>query len=394
MKIYEIATGYTSIPATISAATEIVIEQLATAMISNGKDVEIIDIRDKNRKDTNLKIDEVAVPSFLTSTDTSLGIIHKLKRVIYSISLAGKLKKILKKTNDKVVFHFHNQYNMFFFLKLTGKKEREKCIMAYTNHSGIWSLEWEEVEPTLKKRYFQEWECQQNADILYILNDDTKANVINHLGVDENKIVRINNGVNTDVYRPLSLQEKEAIKADYGVTGKKIILQVGSVYDNKGQDRAIKYLTQLMKEDPDLMYLYAGGIVDEEYHNRIKKYVADNGLDAQVKYLGMLSPGEELNRVYNMADATISLSKYEAFSLVVVESYSAGVPMLIDESNKSVFSIGAVLYNKDNFESKVKDIIFGDKENYQQLSDSVRNIATNNYSWAAIAKNYTDSWEK
>ncbi|MDD6603919.1 MAG: glycosyltransferase family 4 protein [Eubacteriales bacterium] len=394
MKIYEIATGYTSIPATISAATEIVIEQLTTAMISNGKDVEIIDIRDKNRKDTNLKIDEVAVPSFLTSTDTSLGIIHKLKRVIYSISLAGKLKKILKKTNDKVVFHFHNQYNMFFFLKLTGKKEREKCIMAYTNHSGIWSLEWEEVEPTLKKRYFQEWECQQNADILYILNDDTKANVINHLGVDENKIVRINNGVNTDVYRPLSLQEKEAIKADYGVTGKKIILQVGSVYDNKGQDRAIKYLTQLMKEDPDLMYLYAGGIVDEEYHNRIKKYVADNGLDAQVKYLGMLSPGEELNRVYNMADATISLSKYEAFSLVVVESYSAGVPMLIDESNKSVFSIGAVLYNKDNFESKVKDIIFGDKENYQQLSDSVRSIATNNYSWAAIAKNYTDSWEK
>lgn len=394
MKIYEIATGYTSIPATISAATEIVIEQLTTAMISNGKDVEIIDIRDKNRKDTNLKIDEVAVPSFLTSTDTSLGIIHKLKRVIYSISLAGKLKKILKKTNDKVVFHFHNQYNMFFFLKLTGKKEREKCIMAYTNHSGIWSLEWEEVEPTLKKRYFQEWECQQNADILYILNDDTKANVINHLGVDENKIVRINNGVNTDVYRPLSLQEKEAIKADYGVTGKKIILQVGSVYDNKGQDRAIKYLTQLMKEDPDLMYLYAGGIVDEEYHNSIKKYVADNGLDAQVKYLGMLSPGEELNRVYNMADATISLSKYEAFSLVVVESYSAGVPMLIDESNKSVFSIGAVLYNKDNFESKVKDIIFGDKENYQQLSDSVRNIATNNYSWAAIAKNYTDSWEK
>lgn len=394
MKIYEIATGYTSIPATISAATEIVIEQLTTAMISNGKDVEIIDIRDKNRKDTNLKIDEVAVPSFLTSTDTSLGIIHKLKRVIYSISLAGKLKKILKKTNDKVVFHFHNQYNMFFFLKLTGKKEREKCIMAYTNHSGIWSLEWEEVEPTLKKRYFQEWECQQNADILYILNDDTKANVINHLGVDENKIVRINNGVNTDVYRPLSLQEKEAIKADYGVTGKKIILQVGSVYDNKGQDRAIKYLTQLMKEDPDLMYLYAGGIVDEEYHNRIKKYVADNGLDAQVKYLGMLSPGEELNRVYNMADATISLSKYEAFSLVVVESYSAGVPMLIDESNKSVFSIGAVLYNKDNFESKVKDTIFGDKENYQQLSDSVRNIATNNYSWAAIAKNYTDSWEK
>ena len=394
MKIYEIATGYTSIPATISAATEIVIEQLTTAMISNGKDVEIIDIRDKNRKDTNLKIDEVAVPSFLTSTDTSLGIIHKLKRVIYSISLAGKLKKILKKTNDKVVFHFHNQYNMFFFLKLTGKKEREKCIMAYTNHSGIWSLEWDEVEPTLKKRYVQEWECQQNADILYILNDDTKANVINHLGVDENKIVRINNGVNTDVYRPLSLQEKEAIKADYGVTGKKIILQVGSVYDNKGQDRAIKYLTQLMKEDPDLMYLYAGGIVDEEYHNRIKKYVADNGLDTQVKYLGMLAPGEELNRVYNMADATISLSKYEAFSLVVVESYSAGVPMLIDESNKSVFSIGAVLYNKDNFESKVKDIIFGDKENYQQLSDSVRNIATNNYSWAAIAKNYTDSWEK
>lgn len=394
MKIYEIGTGYTSIPATISAATEIVIEQLTIAMTKNGEDVEIIDIQDKNRKKSDLKITEVKVPSFLTSTDTSLGIVHKLKRVIYSVSLAQKLKKTLRKSEDKVVLHFHNQYNMFFFLKLTTPRLREKCIMAYTNHSGIWSLDWNEVESTLKSRYFQEWECMKNADILYLLNDDSMNNIVNHVGVDENKIVRINNGVNTDVYRPLSPEEIDNIKSEYGLSGKKIILQVGSIYDNKGQDRALKYLTPLLKEDSDLMYVYAGGVVDEEYHNSIKQYVADNGLDNQVKYLGMLSPGYELNRVYNMAEATIFPSLYEAFGLVVVEAYSAGVPTLIDESNTSAFSTGAVLYNENNIDSLIKNTILGDKKNYAELQASVRAIATDNYSWQIVAKNYTDKWKK
>ena len=153
MKIYEIGTGYTSIPAKISAATELIVEELTKSMIKKKIDVNIIDMKDENRTPNNLPIIEIKMPKKFIGTDVKLGILHKMKRVIYSLNLSKKLKKILKyetDNNEKVVLHFHNQYNLYFFLHLTSKKIRKKCIIAYTNHSGIWSLNLDEVKSTIK----------------------------------------------------------------------------------------------------------------------------------------------------------------------------------------------------------------------------------------------------
>ncbi|MCI6253470.1 glycosyltransferase family 4 protein [Eubacterium coprostanoligenes] len=389
MKIYEIGTGYTSIPAKISAATEIIIEQLTYAMIENGEDVTIIDIEDKNRKSNSLPITEIKVPLFSDKTDTSLGIIHKIKRVLYSIAVVKKLKNILKNSKEKIFLHFHNQYNMFFFLKLTSAKEREKCICAYTNHSGIWTLDWNESKDIINKRYFQEAECMKKADYLFVLNNKTKENAINHLGVNKDKIFLISHGVNTDIYKPLSVEEIEKTKSEMNLSNKKIILQIGSVNENKGQKRALQMLLPLLKERQDLVYAYAGGIVDENYQNEILEFAKVNKIENQVKYFGMIAPGEELNRIYNIAEATIVPSKFESFCLVVIESFSAGVPVLLDENSSFSFSESALLYTADNFEQVIKDNILDNKEQQIKLKKEVRENALNNYNWNAIAKQYT-----
>lgn len=389
MKIYEIGTGYTSIPAKISAATEIIIEQLTYAMIKNGEDVTVIDIEDKNRKSNSLPITEIKVPLFSDKTDTSLGIVHKIKRVLYSIAVAKKLKNILKNSKEKIFLHFHNQYNMFFFLKLTSAKEREKCICAYTNHSGIWTLDWNESKDIINKRYFQEAECMKKADYLFVLNNKTKENAINHLGVNKDKIFLISHGVNTVIYKPLSVEEIEKTKLEMNLSNKKIILQIGSVNENKGQKRALQMLLPLLKERQDLVYAYAGGIVDENYQNEILKFAKVNKIENQVKYIGMIAPGKELNRIYNIAEATIVPSKFESFCLVVIESFSAGVPVLLDENSSFSFSESALLYTADNFEQVIKDNILDNKEQQIKLKKEVRENALNNYNWNAIAKQYT-----
>ncbi len=394
MKIYEIGTGYTSIPAKISAATEIIVEQLTLSMMKQGKDVEIIDVCDKNRKENSLPISEVKVPSILMNTDLQLGIVHKLKRVVYSVSLAMKLKKILKNTNEKVVFHFHNQYNMFFFTKLVNEKLREKCITAYTNHTGVWRMPWKEIENTIRERYFQEAECMKKADKVFVLNEETKNNIITHLGVKEENICVINNGVNTDAYTPLTKEEKETVKEKRGFSDKKIIMQVGSVYENKGQARSVELLSDLMKEDENLVYLYAGGIVDEEYKNLVDETAKKLGVENQVRYLGMISPGEELNEFYNMADATIFPSNYEAFGLVVVEAFSAGVPVLVNEKGTFAFSDGCVFYNEENFTETIKENIYSDENKYKELCVLARKTAVENYGWDKISSDYINFWNK
>lgn len=392
MKIYEIGTGYTPIPAQMAAATEIVVEELSKAFLAQNTQVEIIDISTKSRKENNLPIREVCVPALFTGTDVQLGIMHKLKRVTYSLALACELKKLLKKTTEKVVLHFHNQYNLFFFLKLVPERLRSRSLVAYTNHSGIWRLEWSEIEETIRTRYFQEAECMRRADLVFLLNEETKQNVMTHIGVDEKKIVLIDNGVNTEVYHPMSEVQKQKAKEKWSMTGKTVVLQVGSVYENKGQLRALEYLLPMLKESENMLYAYAGGVVDEAYHEKVIAFAKENGVDDRVRYLGMLSPGGELNELYNAAELTIFPSRYEAFGLVAIESLAAGVPVMIDEQSPLDFGCGSIKYNASDVLSSV--YILEDEKEYMQFRSMARDGAVAKYSWNKIADDYLSAFRK
>ncbi len=341
MKIYEIGTGYTPIPAQMGAATEIVVEELTRAFIKNGQNAEIIDIEAKNRPAIELPIREVKVP-FFSGTDVSLGIMHKLKRVFYSVSLARTLKKILRSSDEKVMLHFHNQYNLFFFLKLTPKKLREKATIGYTVHSYIWGTEWEKIEETVKKKYFQEIFCVKNADAIFVLNDITTDHFVNRLGVDAKKIHKVINGVNVERYSKLNADAVEAAKKELGLEGKKIIFQVGSVCPRKNQLGSVEMLKEYLQKDPDVVYMYAGGVIDEPYSQAIKDFAASNNISEQVVYAGELSPGEVLNRYYNMASCSVFTSTLESFGLVIIEAISSGTPVVI--GSNLMFELGSGYY--------------------------------------------------
>lgn len=390
MKIYEIGTGYTPIPARVAAATESVVEELTKACMAMKQPVEIIDISAKDREVNNLPIIQAYVPSFFTGSDVSLGIVHKLKRVAYSVSLAFKLKSILKNENERTVLHFHNQYNLFFFTKLVPHKLRSKTVIAYTNHNGMWSLPWEKVSCTLNKRYFQEIISMKNADLVFVLNEATKVNIVDNLNIDSNKITVIKNGVNTDVYCPLDKTETDSFLKKYNLESKKVILQVGSVYENKGQARVVEKLAESLKNNPDLIYAYVGGIVSDDYFEKVKETAASLGVSDSVVYLGTASPGKEMNQLYNIASATIFASEYEGFPLVCIESLSAGVPVILCSELATELGEGSV-FARDNIEVVIKEKIFTDSE---ILRASARKNAEENYSWNSIANDYIKVFNK
>ena len=393
MKVFEIGTGYTPIPATMGAATEIVVEELTKSMLKEGVDVSIIDIKSKNRLQNSLPIIEVPVPERFTGTDVQLGLMHKLKRVVYSIDLAFKLKKILKQEKDKVILHFHNQYNMFFFLKLTSRNQRKKCFLAYTNHSYIWHGKWEEIEETINKRYFQEVYSMKNADMIYVLNEHTIDTLVKYIGIDKERITLIDNGVNTEIYKPLPTNEMESFWKEKGLKGKRVFLQIGSVCDRKNQLGAIQLLLPLLKEDIDSFFVYAGGIISEEYQEQIKKFANKMGISEQVVYMGELKPGKDLNKYYNLADAMVFPSKSEGFSLVIIEAMSAGVPVIINESLQFKLSNECLQFsNEMDFLETIKENIL-DEKRQKELSIKVRETVVKNYSWDKVAKDYINSWE-
>lgn len=388
MKIYEIGTGYTPIPAQVAAATESVVEELTKSYIGMDQPVEIIDISAPKRAKHNLPITEVSVPSFFTKEDVSLGIVHKIKRVVYSVALAYKLKRILKNENEKAVLHFHNQYNLFFFLKLVPKKLRTKALVVYTNHNGMWSKNWNDVKDLLYKRYFQEILSMKNADQVFVLNEETRKNVIEQLGIEAERVIKISNGVNTDIYCPISQSEIEETKKKYKINGKRVILQVGSVYENKGQARAVEMLSPLLKKHDELIYAYVGGIVSQEYSETVRKTAESLGVSDKVVYLGTAVPGTEMNRLYNIADITFFASEYEGFPLVCIESVSAGVPVVICSDINIDLGPGCIVTSKEKTESDIEKKVFFCYDEYKKLCLSARENAENNYSWQKIARKY------
>ena len=392
MKIYEIGTGYTPIPAQIGAATEIVVEELTRAFIKNGQDAEIIDIKASNRSKTELPISEVKVPKVFTKTDVSLGVVHKLKRVVYSISLAYKLSNILKNSDEKVILHFHNQYNLFFFIKLVSKKKRQNAYIAFTNHSYIWHGDWKDIQSIVSKRYFQEVYSMPFADRVFVLNQKARNNIAEHTRVDKNKIVLIPNGVNTDIYKPISSQERNLILKKKDLDGKKIVIQVGSVCERKNQLFAIKTLLPFMKQDSDIVYCYAGGIIDENYQAEINKYISENSIESQVRYFGELKPGKELNELYNMANLMLFPSVAEGFSLTIIEAMSAGIPVAIKKN--LIFELSDKCFTFEN-QAEFAEIMDNSVLNLgydfsEKLSTFIKQI----FSWNNVAQEYLNTFNR
>ena len=403
MKIYEIGTGYTSIPAQMGAATEIVVEELTKAMLQQGVDVTILDVKDAHRLSCTLPIEEVYLPQiFSTGAVEKLGIVHKMKRVLYSVSLAFKLRSIIKVSSEHLYLHFHNQYNLFFFLKMTPRKLREKVTIGYTVHSHVWFGSWEDVKDTISHRYFQEVYCCQHADKVFVLNDIVAGMLTEHYNVNRDRVCKVINGVNTNVYNAEYVDTKklEEVREQYGLKDKHVVLQVGSVCDRKNQLGTLQLLLPIMKSDPRLIFVYVGGIIDTVYARQIWDYANDNHVGDRVIYLGEVLPGSGLNVVYTLADVCIMNSKSEAFALVIAESLSVPRPIFInlqilDSLPFLKERIGDGILPIDEQFSNYLQRVFNEEEYAQVLRQRGREFIEKEYSWKIVAEKYRIAlWQK
>ena len=283
---------------------------------------------------------------------------------------------------------------MLFYYKLVPAALRSKAKVAYTNHSGAWNGEWPEIESTLKRRYFQEWFDQVHADCVFVLNESTRNNLIDHLGVDPSKIFVLGNGVDTSLYRPLvqidCLRESEILFEK----GCRYLFQCGSICPNKGQLRSLKVLAPFMENDKSLCFAYAGGIIDQSYADEIDAFCKSKGIDSQVRYVGELKPGKELASLYGGAIGFLFPSEYEAFGMALLEAMSCGIPVIRNDSARAFrFATegeGFFSFDSDSeFGNRIKEIDSLNRAERDELTASARAFVENNYSWDVIASKYS-----
>lgn len=380
MKIIEIGTGYTPIPAKIGAATEIVIENLLREFENLSISTELIDIS-FNANDISIderlysaKVKRIVLPKWLNRIE-DFGLIHYLRRIIYSYLTGLYLKKYLRQETQSVHLHFHNQFN-YYIVNLMLKRMLQKIDVhtIYTIHSPNWL-----IVNKVPKRYFLEKKAIENCNYVIALTEKIKTQICNLIpSVEENKIQVIPNGVSSHFYHVLKDAHKE-----------NSIINVGSICDRKNQLGSIEILKDFLLKN-NFVFKFAGKIAEPVYFQKIENYIKENALEKHVEYVGELKPGKELNLFYNKSKFYISHSKQEAFSLVILEAMIAGTPVILGDNYKSFLDEKTDLFeviefvNSIKFVSKLEEL---DKNNtlYELYRKSQISFIKEKYSWTKVA---------
>lgn len=117
-------------------------------------------------------------------------------------------------------------------------------------------------------------------------------------GVDEDKIVLVPNGVDTERFTPLPRDEELA--AQLGVAGKTVIGYVGTVVDYEGLDLLLEAAATLKRTRDDFHVLIIG---DGAKLEELQESAAAQDLGDVVTFTGRV-PHEEVERYYSIIDIT------------------------------------------------------------------------------------------
>lgn len=148
------------------------------------------------------------------------------------------------------------------------------------------------------------------------------------LGVPEQRIVYIPNGVDYERFAGLDATKVEALRRELGLIGKKVIAFIGSLsLPSHPIDLLLQAFQRVHTVIPEALLLIVGG--GEEYE-RLVKQTQVMGLGEAVRFCGRI-PGAEVPAYYRLADVLVDPVFDDAVGrsrlpLKLFESWVSGVP--------------------------------------------------------------------
>lgn len=181
------------------------------------------------------------------------------------------------------------------------------------------------------------------------VSEATRADVVEHLGVPEDRVVVVPNGV--DVSRePIADSRKMELPARY-------VLSVGTLEPRKNLLRLFEAIRMLAERPAtrDIVLVHAGGygwLADD-----IVREAHSPPLRDRVRLLGYVTQGE-LTSLYGQASLLAYPSLFEGFGLPVLEAMAHGCPVVTSDRSSlpEVAGDAALLVDPESVESIAEGI--------------------------------------
>lgn len=242
----------------------------------------------------------------------------------------------------------HTQTAVKQFLMIKKKYHMEKTkfmIFSMRGHAQSLKLERSKSPITQAKKIVKYFMLKNNVDCINKYCDDVfchypdAVSEFRREGFSGNIFMQTQVGVDPDIFYP-SNESREKIRKKYNIGDSYLFGSAARFHVSKGIDVVIDALPK----DGNWKYLLMGWGTDDDVA-RLKKKVADRGLQDKIIFTGYIDNWKDMAEHWNALDCAIhapltTQNWEETFSLALVQAMITGLPVIGSSSGSVPYQIG------------------------------------------------------
>lgn len=226
-----------------------------------------------------------------------------------------------------------------------------------------------------------------SADSLQVYDE------LNTLGIANENISYIPNGVDTKLFKPVETEEKKKLRDAFGIPKDDLILlSTGNLTIVKNPLKLIEIYSLIEKAHNGTHLVIAGKGALE---NRVRKLSDEMGM--KVLFLGHVDY-KKMHNLYACADIYILTSLYEGLPLTLLEAMSSGLPCIVSDvpsiSSMVINAKAGIAVNFNNDGKVMQKIIDFLNDELPEYGKNAREYAIRNHDWEEIAKSYLNEFQR
>jgi glycosyltransferase involved in cell wall biosynthesis len=181
------------------------------------------------------------------------------------------------------------------------------------------------------------------------------------------QITTIAVGVDTDTFRPLTPEERAAVRASLDIPpAAPLLVHVANLSENKNHEMSLRTLERLVRSGFPECRLLVVGRGDPARVAALEDFAASRRLEAHVRFLG---PRLDVPRLVGASDALLLTSHAEATPNVVLEALACAVPPVVRRYRSAEAQFGSALSDlivdydrEDAFVERVRAVLSGPRD--------------------------------
>jgi glycosyltransferase involved in cell wall biosynthesis len=155
---------------------------------------------------------------------------------------------------------------------------------------------------------------------------------LEELGITANRIVDIPTGVDTSLFYPISLGEKDKIRAALKIKNQKVVSFVGMIIPRKGVDVLVDAWCTVIQKYPSACLLIIGPRAPLTMHasgptffDNLNRKISHNGLTDSIRFLGQRN---DVYKLLQASDIYVLPSQLEGLPNSLLEAMACGLPCI------------------------------------------------------------------